>query len=91
VPSVAVVPRRSQTVRTACGTRCRHPRRYATRPTPITAKFDAADVGCASLVAGTMVGAGVLALPAVSAPSGFVPASLVRADVSLVARMSFRT
>jgi amino acid permease len=40
-------------------------------------KFDATEVGCASLVAGTMVGAGVLALPAVSAPSGFVPATSV--------------
>lgn len=34
------------------------------------------DVGGAALVAGTMVGAGVLALPAVSAPAGFVPASV---------------
>lgn len=33
------------------------------------------DIGCASLIAGTMVGAGVLALPAVSAPAGFFPAS----------------
>lgn len=50
------------------------------RPTPIMGalpKFDSTDVGCASLVAGTMVGAGVLALPAVSAPSGFFPATAV--------------
>lgn len=37
--------------------------------------INSADIGCASLIAGTMVGAGVLALPAVSAPSGFGPAT----------------
>lgn len=42
----------------------------------LSMKVDSTDIGCASLIAGTMVGAGVLALPAVSAPSGFGPATV---------------
>jgi tyrosine-specific transport protein len=52
-----------------------HIRPGALRMSATSPEFDSTDVGCASLLAGTMVGAGVLALPAVSAPAGFVPAS----------------
>lgn len=55
-----------------CRTAVRLARR---RRAVVSAKFDAADVGSVSLIAGTMVGAGVLALPAVSQPSGFIPAT----------------
>lgn len=73
---------------------CRRPRRpmpsrgVVMAPVMLEApNFDATDIGCASLVAGTMVGAGVLALPAVSAPSGFIPATSVSVLQAFVRRL----
>eukprot|EP00177_Eucheuma_denticulatum_P005393 GFKZ01009812.1.p1 GENE.GFKZ01009812.1~~GFKZ01009812.1.p1 ORF type:complete len:564 (+),score=21.84 GFKZ01009812.1:220-1692(+) len=47
----------------------------------------ASQLGCAALVSGTMIGAGVLALPKVAAPAGFVPsaAALMAVWVYMVA------
>lgn len=38
-------------------------------------RVKASEASCAALIAGTMIGAGVLALPDVTAPAGFVPSS----------------
>lgn len=50
-------------------------RRSATRAQEDSVPPTSVEIGCASLIAGTMVGAGVLALPAVSSPAGFLPTS----------------
>jgi tyrosine-specific transport protein len=42
-------------------------------------------VGCIALVAGTTVGAGILALPAVTVPAGILPSSILLIAVWLYA------